>query len=365
MSNKYIIFCFVCKCKNTDLTGSSFLLNKVCYLFTNRALPEENLVNLNMLRLFLDNRIGVLILLPFFLLLYLLGDVIGTTPHFGSLDSRSFIETPYWSYWPIAAFQFGMLLMNALLLNWVFNSQEFLEKNTFIISLNYLIFNSFFVDFRQFSWTLVVQTCTILLLAIFFSIRPQNDARKAAYNAGFIFGLALLFCSHLLLFIPVFLIMLIVLRSFQFRELLLLIIGILTPVSLIYCIEYLYQVDHVFPVSYNFQLAQLYWFEITILSLLHVLLIFGIMGLRARLLKASLRLKKQVQVLNVFTFFTWLLGLGAFLFLGQTTLLSLLILPLTFYFAYALLSSGLGISSHLFFYLFLLSTLLKFVVLSF
>jgi hypothetical protein len=89
------------------------------------------------------------------------------------------------------------------------------------------------------------------------------------------------------------------------------------------------------------------------------------MGLRARLLKASLRLKKQVQVLNVFTFFAWILGLSAFLFLGQTSLLSLLILPLTFYFAYALLSSGLGISSHLFFYLFLLSSLLKFVVLSF
>jgi hypothetical protein len=318
-----------------------------------------------MLRLFLDNRIGVLILLPFFLLLYLLGDVIGTTPHFGNLDSSTFILAPNWSYWPTASFQFGILLINALLLNWVFNSQEFLEKNTFIISLNYLIFNSFFIDFGQFSWTPIVQTCSILLLAIFFSIRPQNDARKSAFNAGFIFGLALLFCSYLALFIPVLLIMLIVLRTLQFRELLLLILGILTPISLIYSVEYIFQVNRVFPFNVHFQLAQLHWFEITILSLLHILLIFGLMGLRARLLKASLRLKKQVQVLNVFTFFTWLLGLGAFLFLGQTSLLSLLILPLTFYFAYALLSSGLGISSHLFFYLFLLSTLLKFVVLSF
>jgi hypothetical protein len=318
-----------------------------------------------MLRLFLDNRIGVLILLPFFLLLYLLGDVIGTTPHFGNLDSKTFIGALNWSYWPTAAFQFSMLLINALLLNWVFNSQEFLEKNTFIISLNYLIFNSFFIDFGQFSWTPVVQTCLILLLAIFFSIRPQNDARKAAYNAGFIFGLALLFCSYLVFFIPVLLIMLVVLRTLQFRELLLLTLGILTPIALIFSAEYLFYVNRVFPFNFHLQLTQLDWIEITVLSLLHVLLIFGLMGLRARLLKASLRLKKQVQVLNVFTLFTWLLGLGAFLFLGQTSLLSLLILPLTFYFAYALLSSGLGISSHLFFYLFLLSTLLKFVVLSF
>jgi hypothetical protein len=300
-----------------------------------------------MLRLFLDNRIGVLILLPFFLLLYLLGDIIGATPYFGGPDASSFITTPHWSYWPTASFQFLIVLLNALLLNWVFNSQEFLEKNTYIISLNYLIFNSFFIDFGQFSWTPIVQTCCVLLLAIFFSVRPQNDARKAAFNAGFIFGLAWLFCSYLVVFIPV------------------LLIGILTPIALILSLAYIFQIESDFPLSFPFQLEQLHWFEITILVFIHLLLVFGIMGLRARLLKASLRLKKQVQVLNIFTFFTWILGLGAFLFLGQISLLSLLILPLTFYFAYALLSSGLGISSHLFFYLFLLSTLLKFVVLSF
>jgi hypothetical protein len=318
-----------------------------------------------MLRLFLDNRIGVLILLPFFLLLYLLGDIIGATPYFGGPDASSFITTPHWSYWPTASFQFLIVLLNALLLNWVFNSQEFLEKNTYIISLNYLIFNSFFIDFGQFSWTPIVQTCCILLLAIFFSVRPQNDARKAAFNAGFIFGLAWLFCSYLVVFIPVLLIMLLALRTLQFRELLLLLIGILTPIALILSLAYIFQIESDFPLSFPFQLEQLHWFEITILVFIHLLLVFGIMGLRARLLKASLRLKKQVQVLNIFTFFTWILGLGAFLFLGQISLLSLLILPLAFYFAYALLSSGLGISSHLFFYLFLLSTLLKFVVLSF
>jgi hypothetical protein len=318
-----------------------------------------------MLRLFLDNRIGVLILLPFFLLIYLLGDIFGSTPNFGASDITAFVRIPAWHYWSVAAFQLTLLLCNALVLNWVFNSQEFLEKNTYIISLNYLIFNSFFTDFGNFSWAPIIQTCCILMLAVFFGIKPQIDARKPAFNAGFLFGLALLFSSNLILFIPVLLVMLIVLRMFQLRELLLLALGMVTPLILICAILYVLHIPVQFPLLLKWQLQELHWFEIAILVLIHILLVLSLIGLRARLLKASLRLKKQIQVLNVFTFFAWILGLGAFFFLGQTGLLSLLVLPLSFYFSYALLSSSLGISSHLFFYLFYLSTLLKFVVLSF
>ena len=318
-----------------------------------------------MLRLFLDNRIGVLLLLPFFLLLYLLGDIIGAAPYFGSPDTVTFAGLPHWNYWSVVSFQFFILLINALGLNWVFNSQEFLEKNTYIISLNYLIFNSFFIDFGQFTWTPIIQSCCILILAIFFGIKPQNDARKAAFNAGFLFGVALFFSSKLIFLIPVLLIMLLVLRMFQLREILLLLLGMVTPIFLVYAFCYVMAFSFDFPYQFEWKLEELHWFEITALVLVHILLILSLIGLRARLLKASLRLKKQIQVLNVFTFFTWLIGLGAFLLLGQISLLSLLVLPLSFYFAYALLSSSLGISSHLFFYLFFLSTILKFMVLSF
>ncbi|MFM8595770.1 MAG: hypothetical protein ACKOBN_01595 [Flavobacteriales bacterium] len=318
-----------------------------------------------MLRLFLDNRIGVLILLPFFLLLYLLGDIIGAAPYFGAQDQPAFVSIPNWTYWGVVCLQFIILIINALCLNWVFNSQEFLEKNTYIISLNYLIFSSFFIDFGHFSWMPIIHTCCILMLAVFFGVRPQIDARKAGFNAGFLFGIALLFNSQLLFLIPALLIMLVVLRTLQIRELILLLLGLASPILLLYASYYVAEQPFNFPFKFNGQLSQLHWFEITILVLLHILLVLSLIGLRARLLKASLRLKKQIQVLNVFTFFTWFLGLSAFILVSQTSLLSLLVLPLSFYFAYALLSSSLGISSHLFFYLFLLSTLLKFVVLSF
>jgi hypothetical protein len=93
-----------------------------------------------------------------------------------------------------------------------------------------------------------------------------------------------------------------------------------------------------------------------------VVLVFSLLGLRARLLKASLKLKKQTQILTVFTFLILALGLSAFFLLGQIGLLSLVILPFSFYFSYALLSSSLGISSHLFFYILFGFSLLKFLL---
>jgi hypothetical protein len=104
------------------------------------------------------------------------------------------------------------------------------------------------------------------------------------------------------------------------------------------------------------------WQDYTILSILGLILFFSLFGLRARLLKASLKVKKQTQILTLFTFFVLLLGTAAFLLTAHIGLLSLAILPFSFYFSYALLSRSLGISSHLFFYILFGFSLLKFLL---
>jgi hypothetical protein len=104
------------------------------------------------------------------------------------------------------------------------------------------------------------------------------------------------------------------------------------------------------------------WQDFTTLGILVLILFFSIFGLRARLLKASLKLKKQTQILTLFTFYVLLLGTAAFLLTAHIGLLSLVVLPFSFYFSYALLSRSLGISSHLFFYILFGFSLLKFLL---
>jgi hypothetical protein len=321
------------------------------------------MVILVMLRLFLDNRVWVLLLLPAILALYLVSYFLGYQAHFGQVNPPTQL-LPYFANLSMAHVlaHFLMLLLNAVALNWVFNGREFLEKNTFIVSLNYLIFASFFHTWGESNWLFVAHLFCIFGLGLFFGVKPQQNSKKAAFNASFAFGLSLLFAPAYIVLLPVLLIMFIVLRGFFWRELLLMIAGFLMPIFGVYSFYYLSQQELYLDFLPHISYYNANWQEFTFLGLLALLLIFSLLGLRARLHKASLKLKKQTQILTVFTFFVFTIGLAAFFLSGQIGLLSLTILPFSFYFSYALLSSSLGISSHLFFYILFAFSLLKFIL---
>lgn len=316
-----------------------------------------------MLRLFLDNRVWVLLLLPAILALYLISYFLGYQAPFGQEHPATQL-LPYFANLSMAHVlaHFLMLLLNAVALNWVFNGREFLEKNTFIVSLNYLIFASFFHSWGQASWLFVAHLCCILGLGLFFGVKPQQNSKKAAFNASFAFGLSVLFEPEFVVLLPLLLLMFLVLRGYFWRELLLIVIGFLLPISGVYSYYYLsgesIQINY-FP---EFAYYNASWQDFTFMGLLSLVFIFSLLGLRARLHKASLKLKKQTQILTAFTFFVFAIGVAAFFLSGQIGLLSLTILPFSFYFSYALLSSSLGISSHLFFYILFVFSLLKFIL---
>lgn len=321
------------------------------------------MVILIMLRLFLDNRVWVLLLLPAILALYLISYFLGYQAPFGQVNPPTRL-LPYFANLSMAHVlaHFLMLLLNAVALNWVFNGREFLEKNTFIVSLNYLIFASFFHTWGQASWLFVAHLCCILGLGLFFGVKPQQNSKKAAFNASFVFGLSVLFEPDFIALLPILLIMFLIIRGFYWRELLLILIGFLMPISGI--MSYFFLSNQELNIAFIPKLAYYLtnWQELTFIGLLTLVFVFSLLGLRARLLKASLKLKKQTQILTAFTFFVFVLGLSTFFFSGQIGLLSLTILPFSFYFSYALLSSSLGISSHLFFYILFSFSLLKFIL---
>jgi hypothetical protein len=319
-----------------------------------------------MLRLFLDNRVIVLLLLPAVLGLYLVSFWLGDPTIFGKVTQVSGI-LPYLSGLSAGhvAAHFFILLLNAILLNWVFNSREFLEKNTFIVSLNYLIFASFFHTWGEANWLFAAHLFCIAGFGLFFGIKPQQNSKKAAFNASFAFGFSLFFEPSFVVLLPLLLLMFIVLRGFFWRELLLISIGFFLPLGGYLSYAFLTNQSKVLHFFTKLNYYSMNWQELTVLILLGLLFIFSLLGLRARLLKASLKLKKQAQILTLFSFFIFASGLVYFFLSGQVGLLSLSILPFSFYFSYALLSSGLGISSHLFFYVLFVFSLVKFLVFSF
>ena len=325
--------------------------------------PCGLVLNLKVLRLFLDNRVGVLLLLPVLLGLYPISYFLGYSAPFGHAPQVQQL-LPYLARLPAAHLlaHFLMLLVNAVALNWVFNSREFLEKNTFIVSLNYIIFASFFHTWGEPSWLFVAQFCCIIGFGLFFGINPQQNSKKTAFNASFAFGLSVFFEPSFLFILPLLLLMFIVLRGFFLRELLLIVIGFLMPLGGLLSFYYLTAQMSGVQLLPEFQYYTPNWQDLILLGLFGLILFFSMFGLRARLLKASLKLKKQTQILTLFTFLVLFLGVAALLLTGYIGLLSLVVLPFSFYFSYALLSSSLGISSHLFFYILFGFSLLKFLL---
>jgi hypothetical protein len=96
--------------------------------------------------------------------------------------------------------------------------------------------------------------------------------------------------------------------------------------------------------------------------LFFILLLISLFSLGARMLKSSLRLKKQIQMLGLL--FTALIIIGSidFYLSGTLTYLSLAIIPLSYFLTYAFLSKRSGILANIFFYLTALYSFVKFFI---
>ena len=315
-----------------------------------------------MIRLFLDNRTAVLLLLPLLIALYVLGDILGVEQVASNrVDGLFFSQTTSNHFWDYFGQSF-LILVNAVLLNAVFNSHEFLDKNTYIISLIYVVLTPMFVPLNQFNPVLLAHFFVIATLGALFYLKQNTDGKMTIFNAGLLFSLAMILLPYLTILIPFMLIMIVIIRPFNWRELFICLSGISVP--LLYYFSYLFLTDSLV-FTWKFPVWQLHDYRTAlntypIAGLYFILLFISLASLGARMLKSSLRLKKQIQMLGLIFTALFLLGCVDFYFSGSLLYLSLAIIPLTYFLTYAFLSKRSGILANIFFYIALLYSFVKF-----
>jgi hypothetical protein len=317
-----------------------------------------------MIRLFLDNRTAVLLLLPFIIGLYVIGTVFSVDQeHLQRANGMFFYPTETGGFWTYFIQSF-LILSNAVLLNAVFNSHEFLDKNTYIISLIYVVMTPMFVPLNQFSPVLFAHFFMIATLSVIFHLKQNTDGKMTVFNAGVLISFAFIALPYLLILLPFILIMNVIIRPFLWRELFLCLAGMSIP--LIYYFSYLFLFDQFqfhwsFP-NWSFHQYSKAWNEYPMAILFFILLLISLFSLGARMLKSSLRLKKQIQMLGLL--FTALIIIGSidFYLSGTLTYLSLAIIPLSYFLTYAFLSKRSGILANIFFYLTALYSFVKFFI---
>lgn len=268
--------------------------------------------------MFLGNRSSVLLLLPIlvggYVTLNFFYDYHVPAAHTGfGFYGQLLSETDFLSriFAPI------LILLNAVLINAIFNRNGFMEKNNYLPALLYVVGKSYFHSFYFFNAFGVAETLLVLAFVQIFKLDQNQDGRKAVFNAAFFAGIAASIYPMLFLFVPVLFFIIWVLRPFIFRESALTAVGILIPLFYAGCYSTWFGIpirgETFMGVPGEWKFPDLF----VIGGGLLLLLFAGAGVITQKLGQSSIRLKKMFRIIFWMVLFFILLGVLEMLLLKK------------------------------------------------
>jgi hypothetical protein len=205
---------------------------------TTQALPNRETKNRNkpVLALFRTNQLLASILLAFYVVLVRIS--IWFVP-----DGAEPL-----AYGPLSGWVYGMvgthgltpdilamvlLLLQATYINYLVIEHRLADETSLFPGLFYILISSALPEFLYLSPSLLANTFLIIALGEIFSIYKKADCADHIFNIGFWIGTAALFYPSYLIFVILGFVGLNSFRAFKFRERLMVIIGLLTPLLLL------------------------------------------------------------------------------------------------------------------------------------
>lgn len=315
-----------------------------------------------MVKLFLGNRAGVLLLIPVLVAVY-----FGLNVQSNYYAQEEASNLGLWGeaivIFPLAAKIVAAVLicLNAFGINWIYNTNEFLERNSYMSSLLYVILMSFYHSFYSLDGLLIAHTCIIAMLFQFFKLRQNEDGKRHVFNGAFYAGIAASFHPPMIALIPFVMIMIWNIRPFVFRESLLALLGFGIP--LLYGGVYLWYSGHgielrILEQATNYLQKQTDFLVMAVLFTL--LFLLSLVSIRGKMQKSSIRLKKLVRILWWLVAIGVVFGLADFIFFNQIERFSFLMIPLSFFLTFSFSNKTFGVMASVLFYMTFLYSLINF-----
>jgi len=287
-------------------------------------------------RIFFGNRSYALLILPLLIVGYTVlnmwkghhdPDIQANFGFWGHLLSQSTL---------LSQFLAGSLIfVNAILLNTLFNRNDFMESNNYLPSLLYVTFLSIFHSFYFLDGSSIAQTLVVLGLYQLLKLSQNEDARKIVFNAAFLFGVACTFNPLLLLIIPFMFWMGWVIRPFVFRESTLTVIGAVIPLMFAGVYGSFYNIEMTNE-QFSSSSTELWLEDIVVLGgATFFMIVLGVGSLALKLKQSSIRLKKLFRVIVILANFCLLLTIFEYFVFHKKEALSLVFIPLMFFLPYA------------------------------
>ena len=130
-----------------------------------------------------------------------------------------------------------LILIVAFYFNFVLTNNKIVEKNGFLPALLFILIASFFTDFNFISNVVLSFFFVFIAVMILYGTLLNDNKHSGLFDAGFFISLGALIYKPIFLLIFFLLAAVILLRSVQFRDLLITLIGCFVPVFLMgtYC----------------------------------------------------------------------------------------------------------------------------------
>lgn len=255
------------------------------------------------------------------------------------------------------------ILINALLINFIFNNQKVYDKVIFFPGFIYIVWMSLFEVMYNPDGFLFTHTLFLLLVNQIFQLNQNEDGRKFVFNSALLAGLATCFHPFFVVIIPFLFLMVWVVRPFVLRESILLIVGFTIP--LIYAITSMlvfnnwYYWDIKFD-SFSFQHKSLDVIAIGITTIIFFVVSFA--GIQAKLQKSSIRFRKLTRILWFLFFVALAIGIINMLLYQSLENFSLIFAILSFFSVFAFVKKPLSTFTEGLFLLVCIASLLKFFI---
>jgi hypothetical protein len=314
-----------------------------------------------MIRFFLGNSIIALFFLPLIILVF---QILNNQFPYHEIEKE--INYGFWNglfNLPIIASQVIaslLILVNSIVLNFTYNNYNFQDKNSYIVSLIYVVLMSFYYSFYRFDGILMSHTFLILCLAQFYQLNQNKDGKQAVFNGAFLLGCAATFHPPLLVFFPVYIIMYLLLRPFILRELFIFTTGFISP--LLFGITYLKWVGKELTSKLILDKVgiELHKDFIIILVFILILLVLSAIGIRNRIIQSTNRLKKQIQMLWLLVLVAIIIGSIDLYYYQQIERFSLLLVSMPIILSFSFLNKRYGVLATVLFYLTIAYAVIKF-----
>jgi len=315
-----------------------------------------------MLKIFHSNKTIVLVLIPVLIVLF-----FGLNSFFEYHISDEEINLGLWGKYKIDSSLFSILPLSlvglgAILLNQVFNKNDFSSKNNYLPSLFYVLFLSLSHSFYFLDGLTLAQFFVILSVMQLFQLNQKEDGRKTVFNAGFFFGIACTFFPILFFGSPFLFFMIWISRPFLIREAAIAIVGIIVPSLYALCFLMFFDVQLDLSVI-NSSSNEVFVIDTAVyISTLSLFFLFSLKTLINKIQTGSIRIKKIFRLLFFLAILFFILFVVDVLLYKKTQSITLLMIPLVLILPYAFGEKKLRLIPSILFYLFFIFTVIKFFI---